>query len=260
MSNNNILIVKSLNYIIDKKIIINDFNFQVKYRDFISIVGPNGSGKSTLLKLLSNDILPSSGEILLLNKRNIDWNSMELAGFRSVLPQINDISFPFTAFDIAKMGRYPINNGVGNFKDNDIINKLFEIFDLQKISKQTYSSLSGGEKQRVQLVRVFAQIWSNDSYFGKLLLLDEPTSFLDVKYQLILFDFLKSLHLKGLTIIMVIHDLNQAALYSNKIMFLKDSCMVKYGKTEKMIDNNLLFEVFDVNFNINFLKEKYIRR
>ena len=254
MQNKNILDIQSLNYTINKKVIISDISFNVNEGDFVSIIGPNGSGKSTLIKLISNDIKADSGFIEILGKKLTDWDAIELAKSRSILPQFNNLSFPFTVIDVIKMGRYAVE-----MKENEniIYQKLLEIFDLNDLEKQIYTTLSGGEKQRVQLARVIAQIWS-DSYHKKVLFLDEPTAFLDIKHQLSLFKFLKSLNDIGLTIIMVIHDISQAILHSNKIMLMKEAKLIDYDEVDKIINNSLLNEVFDVCFDVENLKKNKI--
>mgnify|MGYP001368381171 FL=1 len=254
MQNKNILDIQSLNYTINKKVIISDISFNVNEGDFISIIGPNGSGKSTLIKLISDDIKADSGLVEILGKKLSDWDPIELAKNRAILPQFNNLSFPFTVIDVIKMGRYAVE-----MKENEniIYQKLLEIFDLNDLEKQIYTTLSGGEKQRVQLARVISQIWS-DSYHKKVLFLDEPTAFLDIKHQLSLFKFLKSLNDMGLTIIMVIHDISQAILHSNKIMLMKEAKLIDYGQVDKIINNDLLNEVFDVCFDIEHLKKNQI--
>lgn len=255
MQNKPILEVDSLNFFINKKKIIDNISFSVFEQDFISIIGPNGSGKSTLLKLISGDIKSDSGQISILGKNQYDWDILELANYRSVLPQFNNLSFPFKVLDVIKMGRYPIIN---KHNENNIYQELLDVFDLNELSEQIYTTLSGGEKQRVQLARVISQIWSKQSYKGKFLILDEPTSFLDIKHQLSLFKFLKILNKNGLTIIMVLHDISQAIFNANKIMLLKESRLIDYDENDKIINNELLNKVFDVSFDIENLKKNKI--
>tara|TARA_Y100001968_G_scaffold75918_1_gene67354 strand:+ start:1272 stop:2045 length:774 start_codon:yes stop_codon:yes gene_type:complete len=255
MQNSPIIEIQDLNYLIDDKKIINDISFNVNEGDFISILGPNGSGKSTLIKLISGDIKASSGNIKILGKNKHDWDIEELANYRSVLPQFDNLSFPFRVLDVIKMGRYPV---LEKHDDNIIYEELLNIFDLSNLSTQIYTTLSGGEKQRVQLARVVSQIWTNESYKKKILLLDEPTSFLDIKHQLLMFKFLKKLHKKGLTIVMVLHDINQAILNSDKILLLKDTALIAYDQKDEIINNGLLNEVFDVCFDIENIKKNII--
>ena len=218
--------------------------------DMISIIGPNGSGKSTLIKLLSDEISPTSGNILFKNKENALWDLNDIAKLRSILPQSNHLSFPFSVCDIIKMGRYPFRGDDTSKYSQDVCDHLIEIFDLKKQKKQNYITLSGGEKQRVQLARVFAQIWSESDYSGKLLILDEPTSFLDIKHQCMLFDFLRKLNKSGLSILLVLHELNHAIVNSNKILMLKDGNKIEFGDIDKVVNEKNLEKIFDINIKL----------
>tara|TARA_Y100001960_G_scaffold3577_1_gene3976 strand:- start:3942 stop:4730 length:789 start_codon:yes stop_codon:yes gene_type:complete len=256
MQNKPIIEIDSLNYIANKKTIIKNISFDIYEKDFISIVGPNGSGKSTLIRLISGDLEPISGNINIMGKDKSDWNIFDLAKYRAVLPQFNHLSFPFSVLDVVKMGRYPLRHKDNSKEENKIYEKLFDIFDLNGVSNQIYTTLSGGEKQRVQLARVISQIWSTSSYKNKILILDEPTSYLDIKHQMSLFKFLKSLNERGLTIMLVVHDINQAILNTQKIILLKHAELIAYGENEKIINNELLSKVFDVPFNLENLKKR----
>ena len=224
-------------------------SFKINQGEMACIIGPNGSGKSTLIKLISGELIPTTGKLVYLNKEIKNWDITELACRRSILSQSNNLSFPFTIKDIIKMGRYPIKNST---KENDekIYEILIEILDLKDKVDQNYITLSGGEKQRVQLARVFSQIWSFENFSKKLLIIDEPTSFLDIKHQYALFDFLEKMNKKGLTIVMVLHDLNHALSFSNKIIMIKESRLLAEGKTSNVIDEEKLNELFDVKLKI----------
>ena len=215
----------------------------------VSVIGPNGSGKSTLVRLLSGELKPSNGNVLFQNKTNEEWPLIDLALNRAVLSQSNHLSFPFLVSDIIKMGRYP--SEISNQKTlNNIYDTILNDFDLNNYANRNYITLSGGEKQRVQLARVIAQIWDKNNYKNKLLILDEPTSYLDIAHQFALFNFLEELNKKGLTIIMVLHDLNHAILKSNKIIMLKDAKLIKYGEVKKAINLKSLKQVFDVDLKL----------
>ena len=248
--NNFIIELESLTYKIKDKKLINNISFQVEAGDMISIVGPNGSGKSTLVRLMSGELSPYYGQIKFHNKAISDWNPLKLALYRSVLYQSSNLSFSFTVSDIIKMGFYPSEISDNKKNYNKICEELLDIFDLSGYFDRIYTTLSGGEKQRVQLARVIAQIWSDQQFRDKLLILDEPTSYLDIKHQLSLFNFLENLNRKGLTIIMVLHDLNHAILKSNKVAMLKDSALVDFGKVEELMNTDQLKEVFDVNLKL----------
>tara|TARA_B100000676_G_C18082705_1_gene852459 strand:+ start:2453 stop:3238 length:786 start_codon:yes stop_codon:yes gene_type:complete len=249
MENKNLLEIKSISFKIKEKLILNDISLDVKSGDMVSIIGPNGSGKTTMLKAISNELNISDGEII-FNKKNIsNWDIGDLANEKSVLSQSSNLVFPFTVIDIVKMGRFPIKNKGNQNQENNLCEKILDIFDLTDYVNQNYITLSGGEKQRVQLARVVAQIWSED-YSEKILLLDEPTSYLDIKHQYLLFNFLKTLNEKGLTIMMVLHDLNHALSNSNKVAVLKDSQLISYGDTKKVITENLINKVFEIDLKL----------
>ena len=244
----NILSVKQISYEINNIVINNDINFNINYGDSVSIIGPNGSGKTTLLRLISGDILPSSGKIFFRGKELEEWCSKRISTKRAVLPQNSYITFPFTVKEVIQMGRFPFPEN-NNFDEN-IINNLIQTFDLADFLDRDFTSLSGGEKQRVQLARVFAQIWSEDHYNGKLLILDEPTSFLDIKHQLHFFEIINSFKQNGLTVLMVLHDINHAISFSDKIAMLKKSELVCFGDTKDVIKTKNLNDVFDINLKL----------
>ena len=249
MLNKSIVSVDSLCYTINNKSLVDKISFNIESGDMVSIVGPNGSGKSTLVKLISGELNPSSGNIFINNIANFKWNVKELSKYRSVLPQSNSLSFPFSVLDIVKMGRYPYREIEENNITEKICKDIINIFDLNNFINQNYMTLSGGEKQRVQLARVLAQIWSEQNY-EKLLILDEPTSYLDISHQYALFDLLKTINGKGLTILMVLHDLNHALMYSNKLIMLKSSKLMSYGKTADVATKSRLEDIFNVSVDI----------
>tara|TARA_Y100001970_G_scaffold241170_1_gene304539 strand:- start:489 stop:1280 length:792 start_codon:yes stop_codon:yes gene_type:complete len=257
MQTNHILQVNSLFYNIDSKDILEDISFDVNSGDFISIIGPNGSGKTTLIKLLSKDLDETKGKILFNSKNLKKWDSIDLSIKRSVLPQNNNLNFPFSVFDIVKMGRFPFESTMSRKENEGICLDLLDKFDLTNKKNQNYTTLSGGEKQRVQISRVIAQIWSLDgNYHEKLLLLDEPTSSLDIKHQIMLFNFLEKLNKKGLTIIVVLHDLNHAARLSNKFAVLKDARLVSFDSKSNIVASKVLNQVFDIEIKNLKINEK----
>tara|TARA_Y100001960_G_C14705067_1_gene843863 strand:- start:603 stop:1388 length:786 start_codon:yes stop_codon:yes gene_type:complete len=254
MKLNKVLSIENISYQVDEKIITNQITLDINASDMVTIIGPNGSGKTTLLRLISNDIIPTSGNIIFQNKNLKEWSSVNLAKERASLSQNSYISFPFTVFEVIQMGRFPFTER--NNEKEKIINKVIDMFHLNMFVNRNYTTLSGGEKQRVQLARVIAQIYSKKHYNNKLLILDEPTSFLDIKHQIQLFETLKTLRDKGLTIIMVLHDINQAISNSNKIIMLKEANLIHFGKTSNVINSKNLEDVFDVKLHLSDVNSK----
>ena len=250
MFDNSVLNVNNINFTINNKKILENISFKIYEKDVLCIIGPNGSGKSTLIKILTQEIEPSSGIVYFNNKSLNQWNQNNIAKKRAVLSQSNNLNFPFKVIDIIKMGRYPFKDKSNKSLDTDISKELINIFELNKILKQNYTTLSGGEMQRVHLARVFAQIWSENNYTKKLIILDEPTSFLDIKHQQALFKFIKKLNINGLTIIMVLHELNHSILNSNKILMLKDAKQICFGDTKEIMSAQNISKCFDIKVDI----------
>ena len=229
--------------------ILSNISFSIEHGDNMAIIGPNGSGKSTLIKLISGELRPSQGEIIFKNKNILFWNHSQLSLHRSVLSQSCNLSFPFSVTDIIKMGRYPFNNNIyeNSVEEKNIIDTLLECFDLKEFAARNYLTLSGGEKQRVQLARVFSQIWNEKEFDQKMLILDEPNSFLDIRHQIKLFEMIRNLNGKGLTIIMVLHDINHALYHSSKVVMLKKAELKYFGKVGKVINKQNVSDVFNVH-------------
>ena len=249
MYNNELVEFRNVSYSIDKKIINENISFKINSGSITGIIGPNGSGKTTMIRLLSGEIRPTIGSIIFNNKNIDDWRSIELACNRAVLTQSNQLSFPFSVKDVISMGRYSLslkNQSVVS-SDSKVINQLLEYFDIEDCKNRNYLTLSGGEKQRVQLARVFAQIWDEDNFINKLVVLDEPTSFLDIYHQIKLFELIKRLNSKGLTILMILHDINYALLYSRKIMMLKNARLRYFGNTDEVITNSNIKQIFGID-------------
>ena len=253
--NKNILDVKSISFGIGKKILINNITFCVKKGDIISIIGPNGAGKSTLVRLISGELKSFNG-IIKINDTNLEqWDIEDLALHRSVLHQASHISFAFTVKDIIKMGSYPHDLKEKSIHLHPAYFELLDVFDLIDYENRIYTSLSGGEKQRAQLARAILQVIISRDFKDKILILDEPTSFLDIKHQLSLFEYLKKLNKKGLSIIMVLHDLNLAISNSDKILILKEGKMFKFGEVKRVITKESLKNAFEANFDLYYNEE-----
>ncbi|HKM00588.1 MAG TPA: ABC transporter ATP-binding protein, partial [Sedimentibacter sp.] len=196
--------VENLNVNYCDKEILKDVSFQVKSGEVISIIGPNGSGKSTLIKALSRCLRPVKGNIL-FDKNNINTiNTKEIARKLSVLPQEKNISLDISVEELVSYGRFPHLNFGGKLKkeDNDIISWAMEKTRLENMRKRLVHTLSGGERQRAWIAMSLAQK-------PQVMILDEPTTYLDISYQLEILELIKELNdTLGITVIMVLHDLN----------------------------------------------------
>lgn len=254
---NRIIKTNNLKFNYGDKNILKDLTIEIERGLFYSIIGPNGSGKTTLLKLLANT-LPSSKKTIYINDQDIHViKKKEIAKKMSVVPQITDIQYEFSVFDIVMMGRTPYTSRLGKTSDKDIeavIEAMTETGVL-KFKDKKITQLSGGELQRVILARAIAQ--ETD-----IMLLDEPISHLDIGYQYEISELVHSLcKKKGITVINIVHDLNIAMRYSDKIFMLKDGKVYKSGDPDHVITKSTIKDVYSIDvelINHPILKNKKV--
>lgn len=214
--------------------------------EMLGIVGPNGAGKSTLLKVCSGEKRVDQGEVLLEGTPLSDWPMNKLAQKRAVLPQNSSLMFEFRAFDVVLMGRCPFNDGAFNSEDKRIVERVMQITDTTHLAKQNYPILSGGEKQRVQLARVLAQIWQLDKKNQRYLMLDEPTSALDIAHQHQTLAIAKQFTVEqNVASVVILHDLNLAAQYVDRLVMLKAGKVVALGAPTQILKKSIVEKVFD---------------
>lgn len=210
--------------------------------EFIGLIGPNGSGKSTLLKCIYRVLEPTGGAVWLDDKELSRYSYRESAKRIAVLAQHNYYNFEFSVRDVVLMGRAPHKKHMerDNAEDFRIVREALEMVGMSDFSERSFSTLSGGEQQRVILARALAQQ-------TPCLILDEPTNHMDVKYQLQLMDIVKGLNR---TIISAVHDLNIAAMYCTQIYVLKDGQVVAHGTPEDVLTPELIRDVYEVNAEV----------
>lgn len=238
--------VEGLNVCYGDKKILKDISFNIKEGEIATIIGPNGSGKSTLIKTVSRYLKPASGNIY-LDKVNINQiNTKEIARNLSVLPQVKGVSSDVSIEELVSYGRYPhLKFGKRLSKeDKEIITWALEKTGLLEMKDRYVVTLSGGERQRAWIAMSLAQK-------PKILLLDEPTTFLDICYQLETLELVKELNKTlGITVVMVLHDLNQAARYSDKMLVINHGELCEYGVPCKIVSKELLKNIFNIDADI----------
>jgi len=238
---NAIIEVHNLSYKYIDKWVLNNTNFDVMQGETLGIVGPNGSGKSTMLKLLSGVLKPVEGEILLLGRALTQLKHRAIANIIAVVPQNTVIGFPFTAQEIVLMGRAP---HLGMFqmesqRDFKIVEQAMRYTNSLDFADRKINELSGGERQRVIIARALAQE-------PKIMLLDEPTAYLDLKYQVEIFDLVRQLNQENqMTVVVVSHDLNLAGEYCDRLILLKDGGIYEIGAPKKILTEENIKAVYD---------------
>lgn len=241
--------LENVSYEIKNKTLINNISSCFEKGKIHLILGPNGAGKSTLIKLISGELKPKTGKILFedVNLQQISLNKQ--AQFRAVLSQSIELNFPLSVWEVVLMGRYPHFEGKPQLRDLEICEKSMELFNLLEMKSRDYLTLSGGEKQRVQFARVFAQIWEPVKEKPRLLLLDEPLTFLDIFYQ---YDLMKKINNflasnPDLTIIGVVHDLNIATKFSHNLLLIDKGSILSSGSPGKVLTPQNVLECFKVS-------------
>jgi iron complex transport system ATP-binding protein len=231
---------------IGQKNILEVTNIKIKSGKINVILGANGAGKSTLLKCLTG-INSCAGEILLDGKNLNDYSLVELSKKRAVFSQSQSINFPFSAIEIVSLGRSPYLSNRNLKQDQKTIEEVLREVDGWHLKDRDFSTLSGGEQQRIHLARVLVQIWNQKN---ACLFLDEPTSALDLKHQHQILQIVKKLAAKNnLTICIIMHDISLAAFYADEVILMKDGKILFNGEKKKKLNVQNLSEIFDVPEN-----------
>lgn len=229
-----------------KSLLIKNLNFKISQGEFLGIVGPNGSGKSTILKLLSGILEPVSGEIVFRDSFLQQIQAKQLARQMAVVPQSTELPYDFSVYEIVAMGRYPHQGRWSNESsaDKKIIQAVMKQTGVWQFKDQNVNALSGGERQRVIIARALAQE-------PEIILLDEPTSNLDINYQIEIFDLLQELNKQGMTIAAVLHDLNLASQYCNRLMLLSNGQIYASGTPDEVINVKNIRNVYNTEVIIS---------
>ncbi|NNF28019.1 MAG: ABC transporter ATP-binding protein [Gemmatimonadetes bacterium] len=206
-----------------------------------ALLGPNGSGKSTLLRLLAGSLRPGTGVVSLAGRRLDSWDGRGMARMMAVVPQIEHVPFPVTCEDLVAMGRYP---HLGPWRmpggaDREAVDGAIVRCGLEDLRKRPFQSLSGGERQRVRIARALAQD-------PRILLLDEPTASLDMRYEMSIFRLLAALRSEeGVAVLVVTHHVNLAARFADHLVLLKEGQVAFEGVPEDVVTPDRIQAVFD---------------
>ena len=248
--------VNNISYSIADTAILQDVSFSVAPGEMLVILGGNGAGKSTLLKAMCGDIYPQKGNISIQGKNIAEWKHNELASFRAVLQQQTLLSMPFTVSEVVMMGRYPHFNGKEQEIDHSIVKSALKKTGVEHLADRNYLYLSGGEQQRVHLARVFAQVWNAPGFDSRYLFMDEPINSLDIRHQHTALELARAFTQGGNTVVAVLHDLNLAIQYADKILLLKKGKIVAHGAPDEVIKAEVISEAYDYPLSI-FKSQQY---
>lgn len=237
-------------YNIGKKQILKNISADFLPGEFNMILGPNGSGKSTFLKIFSGELKGYHGNVSYGDKKIETIKKEELAKERAVMSQQPELSFPLMVDEVVMMGRYPHFAFNPGKKDKAICNEVMERMNLQPFRDRNYLTLSGGEKQRVQFARVLAQIWEKPAAGTRYLFLDEPLTSLDINYQQEFLQIAKEFTKADTILAVVIHDINLAIQFADKLFFFKDGEVAAQGNPSAILTEELIEGVFGVKTTI----------
>lgn len=240
---------RSVSVSIGQATLLDDVSAEIHPGEVVAVAGPNGAGKSTLLSVLAGDRQPSSGIVELDGRGVADWPSVELARRRAVMGTDRAVAFAFSAREVAMMGRMPLHGGAPDAADQTVIDELLEAVDCAGLADRIYATLSTGERQRVSLARAVAQVTDAAGITGdeaRYLLLDEPTSSLDPAHQHTAMRLIRRTADAGRGVVAIVHDLNLAAAYADRVVLLHDARVVESGTPADVLRPELLESVFGI--------------
>lgn len=243
----NILELQDVTTGYEKQLVLENFNMTIPRGQITSIVGPNGCGKTTLLHTLSRVLKAKYGAVLMNGKDIFTMNTKDVAKRLSLLPQASNAPDGLTVHELISYGRHPHKSPFEglNQQDRDNIDWAVDVTGIKTFTDRPVSGLSGGQKQRVWLAMALAQN-------TEIILLDEPTTYLDMKFQMEILNLLKELNeTADRTIVMVLHDINHASKFSDHMIAMKEGRIMKLGTPEAVMTENVLEEIFEIDAVIN---------
>ncbi|PGT80751.1 ABC transporter ATP-binding protein [Bacillus sp. AFS040349] len=236
--------IKGLTKQFGKKPVVEDVSVTIEPGTITSFIGPNGAGKSTLLSMVSRLLEADTGEVLLDQNNVKKWKSSEFAKRVSILRQANHLNVRLTVRELVAFGRYPYSKGRLTAEDDKFVDQAIDYMNLAEMQDKFLDELSGGQKQRAFIAMVIAQ----DTDY---VLLDEPLNNLDMKHSVQIMKILRRLVDElGKTVVIVLHDINFASVYSDRIVALKNGRLMKNGPTHEIINSDALREIYDMDIPV----------
>ena len=247
---------QNLGYAVRGKSLLADIDVTLKPGRLTVIIGPNGAGKSTLLRLLTGELTPSSGAVRVQNKNLRDMAPQELSGLRAVDPQHTVLAFPFTVIEVVQLGVTVPGLMSHGARSKRLAEAMLAKVGLLALAGRDYSSLSGGERQRVHVARALCQLEGSPRDDAvRVLLVDEPTSSLDIAHQLEVLHELKSQARDGRVVVAVLHDLNLSAAFADDVLLLANGRAKASGAPAQVLTDEILSEAYGCKVRLNRVPE-----
>ena len=242
--------IKNLTKKYDDKAVVDSVSFEIPKGKVISLIGPNGAGKSTVMGMISRLIAHDSGQVNFEGTDITKWKSKELSKRLAILTQSNNIQMKLTVRELVAFGRFPYSGGRITKEDREIIDKAISYMELEEFQDRFIDELSGGQRQRACIAMVIAQ----DTEY---VLLDEPTNNLDIYHATNMMKIVRRLCDElGKTVVLVLHEINYAAFYSDYICAFVDGKIAKFGTVEEVMTKENLSEIYGVDFQIQEIEGK----
>ncbi|MGY3229009.1 iron complex transport system ATP-binding protein [Luteibacter sp. HA06] len=239
----NALVARAVRVERGDRLILRDVSLTASPGRLLVLVGPNGAGKSTLLSTMAGLLKADHGQVMLDGRSLAEWQPRELARRRAMLSQRVDLEFGFSVEEVVGLGRSPHTPDA--LRDDRIVDAALRAAHAWGLRGRSYTALSGGEKQRVQLARVLAQIWDGAGS-GAWILLDEPEAGLDIAHQHFILRRARACAVAGFGVVAVLHDLNLAARYADEVAVLADGALLRHAEPDEALDPALLSEIYGI--------------
>lgn len=239
---------RSLSLHLAGKALLDQIDLSIEPGQILGVVGPNGAGKTSLLRVLAGETQPTAGQVEIDGKALSAFSPTALARRRAVLPQSESLRFAFSVRQVLELGRHPWL-GKGS-DDEEAVEQVLGLMGLDALADRTYPQLSGGEKARVQFARVLAQLWPVTPDPPSYLLLDEPTASLDLAVETELLSLLRRLADRGLAILVILHDLNQALAICDQVLILKQGRQLSCGPAREALSATNIERAFGLQVEL----------
>lgn len=244
------MIIKNISKAYNEKKVLDNISFEIPQGKVVSFIGPNGAGKSTVIDIISRLLKKDGGEIIFQGKELSQWKSRDLAKKLSILTQSNNIQMKLTVKELVTFGRFPYSGSRITKEDDEIIQQAISYMELEEFQDRFIDDLSGGQRQRAYIAMVIAQ----DTDY---ILLDEPTNNLDIYHSTNMMKIVRRLCDElGKTMILVLHEINFAAFYSDYICAFKDGKIAAYGTVEEVMTKENLSSIYNVDFEMQEIQGK----